>query len=107
MAKVHINDEVVDFDISRLGLHEVLALQRATGMRPPDLEQALNATDMEAVAALAWLIVKFRLGHSEVTFEDVTEGRYEIDLGKWRVEVDEPEPGPTGGDAEKTSSASA
>lgn len=107
MAKVHIGDEVVEFDIGRLGLHEALALQKATGFRPPELEQALAARDMVAVAGLAWLIVKFRMGHDEVTFDDICEGRYEIDLGSWKVEMDEPEADPTAGDAEKTSSVSA
>jgi hypothetical protein len=84
-------------------------LQRATGMRPPQLAEALQNEDLEAVAALAWLILRFRVdGHADLTFQDITEGRYEIDLATWKIEAqDAGEPDPTGGDAERTSTANA
>lgn len=50
-------DEVIDFDPTRIGLREAAALQKATGLGPQDLFDALNRQDLEALAALVWLVV--------------------------------------------------
>lgn len=67
--------QTIDVDLDSLPLHEGLALQKATGRRLPELMEAIKAADMEALAALGWMLVKFRVGKSDVTFEDVCEGR--------------------------------
>lgn len=107
MAKITFAGETVDMDLAALHLHEALALQKATGMRPPQLGEALAGQDMLAIAALIWLILKFRLGKPELTFDEVCDGTYDIDLSTFKVE-DDPEPDPTGGvEAEKTSTVNA
>ncbi|MEU8270825.1 hypothetical protein AB0B89_27165 [Sphaerisporangium sp. NPDC049002] len=103
MAKITVAGESVDLELGSLPLHEALALQKATGMRPPQLGEALAQQDMLAIAALCWLILKYRMG-KDVTFDDICDGTYPVDLGSFSVEEDEPEPvGPTGGEAATTS----
>ncbi|MFI6296703.1 hypothetical protein ACIBEJ_34295 [Nonomuraea sp. NPDC050790] len=70
----------IDVDLDGLPLHEGLALQKATGHRMPDFLAAIQGADMEAFAALGWVLVKFRCGKPDVTFEDVCEGRVPIKL---------------------------
>lgn len=67
--------QTIDVDMDALPLHEGLALQKATGKRMAEFFEAIKATDMEALAALGWVLVKFRIGKSEVTFEDVCTGK--------------------------------
>jgi hypothetical protein len=73
--------QTIDVDLDSLPLHEGLALQKATGRRLPELMEAIKAADMEALAALGWMLVKFRIGKSDVTFEDVCEGRVVVTTG--------------------------
>lgn len=103
-TKIHINGEVVELELGRLPLHEALALQRKTGKTPPEIARALEAQDLEAVAALAWFILRYRMGKEDLTFEDVTEGRYEVDINSWRVEVDDA-PDPTAAAGAATTSS--
>ncbi|YCK35180.1 hypothetical protein ACNF49_14155 [Actinomadura sp. ATCC 39365] len=67
--------QTIEVDLDGLPLHEGLALQKATGKRMAEFLDALKVADMEAFAALGWVLVKFRCGKSDVTFEDVCEGR--------------------------------
>lgn len=107
MAKIHINGETVDMRVQRLPLHQALAIERATGWSVAEFATQLQAGRMAAVAAMAWLVLKFHMGKSELTYEDITEGNYEIDLATWKVELDETDqvetaegaPGPTEGAA--------
>lgn len=50
-------DEVIEFDPTRIGLREAGALQKVTGLRPDDLFKALQAEDIEALAAVVWLCI--------------------------------------------------
>ena len=107
MPKINIGGESVELDFGRMPLHEALALQKATGWRPPELGEALAQQDMMAIAGLAWLVVHFRMGKKDVSYDDICEGRYVVDLSEFSVEADD-EPDPTGGSAEeKTSTGSA
>lgn len=77
----------VDVDLEGLPLHEGMALQKVTGKRMQEFLQAFKAVDMEAFAALGWVLVKFRCGKPEVEFEDVCQGRVLIKLS----DFDDPE----------------
>lgn len=79
--------KTVEVDLDGLPLHEGLALQQATGKRITEFAQAIQAADMEAFAALGWVLVKFRCGKPDVTFKDVCEGRVSIKLS----DFDDPE----------------
>jgi hypothetical protein len=54
--------EVIDFDTTQIGLREAAALQKVTGLDPDELFKALNAKNLEALAALVWLVVGRQLG---------------------------------------------
>lgn len=79
--------QTVKVDLEKLPLHEGLALQKATGMRLKEFMTAMEAADMEAFAALGWVLVKYRCGKPDVTFEDVAEGRIAVTL----ADFDDPE----------------
>ncbi|TMR11753.1 hypothetical protein ETD86_34865 [Nonomuraea turkmeniaca] len=104
MAKIHIGDDSVEFDLNHLPLHEGIALQKATGWRIKQLVEALQDGDMLAIAGLAWLALK-RMG-KDVTFADIESGVYPIDLASISVDVEE-EPDPSLNGEAKTSPANA
>lgn len=83
--------QTIDVDLDKLPLHEGLALQKATGLRMPEFFKAIEAMDMEALAALGWVLVKFRIGKSDVTFEDVCEGRCVVNAADFANPDGEPE----------------
>ncbi|MGW0805946.1 hypothetical protein [Nonomuraea sp. NPDC002799] len=72
--------QTIEVDLEKLPLHEGLALQKATGMRLPEFLEAVKSFDMEALAALGWMLVKHRCGKADVTFEDVCEGRVAVTI---------------------------
>lgn len=74
------DDRVIEVDLEKLPLHEGLALQKATGRRLPEFLEAVKGFDMEALAALGWMLVKFRCGKPDTTFEDVCEGRVPVSI---------------------------
>jgi hypothetical protein len=82
--------ESVEVDIEKLGLHEGLALQRATGHKMPAFLEAVKATDMQALCALGFVLLKFRMGKTDVTLEDVEEGRVPVSI----ADFDNAEPVP-------------
>jgi hypothetical protein len=81
MLKFTHDGQTIDVDLDALPLHEGLALQKATGRRLPEFLDAIRSADMEALAALGWMLVKFRIGKSDVTYEDVCEGRCVVTTG--------------------------
>ncbi|MCT9932453.1 hypothetical protein N5079_19820 [Planotetraspora sp. A-T 1434] len=96
MPRIVIGDESAEFDLSRLALHEGIAIQDATGWRVTEVGDAMAKGDLKAVAALAWIALR-RMG-KDVTFADITEGRYPIDIMSIRIETDEePDPTPAAG----------
>ncbi|GAA5076705.1 hypothetical protein HNP84_007322 [Thermocatellispora tengchongensis] len=106
-SRIMIDGKPAEIDLDRLALHEGLALQRTTGMRVPQMAEGLQAQDMEAMLALVWLIMKFRMGYDEVTLDEIAEGKYVVDLTAVEIVDDQEAPGPTGADATaKTSNSS-
>lgn len=105
--KINVDGQVYEYDESRLMNTEAIALQRATGMKPGEFGEALNAGDAIAITGIVWLA--WRREGRKVRFEDV-----EFNLAAFGIEGDEPEPeqeekegetGPTeAGDGEKTTS---
>ena len=104
MPRIHIGDESTEMDLEHLPLHEGIMLQKATGWRMKELAQACKDGDLMAIAGLAWLALK-RMG-KDVTFDDITEGVYPIDLASIVVETEEESGPPSDGEA-KTSPANA
>jgi len=81
--KIKLAGEELEYDASRLMNTEAIALQKATGMRPPEFGKALEQGDAIAMTALVWLIWG-RNGHS-VPFDQV-----EFDFGQLEIEDDDP-----------------
>lgn len=84
--------ETVEVDIEKLALHEGFALQKATGFNVMALVNKVQEGDFEALAALAWVILKFRMGHADVTLEDICEGRFPVSLGAFEPVADQVPP---------------
>jgi hypothetical protein len=80
MLRFTHGDQTIEVDLEKLPLHEGLALQKATGRKLPAFLEAVQAVDMEALAALGWVLVKFRMGKPDTTFEDVCEGRVQVNI---------------------------
>lgn len=97
MPRISIAGESTDFDIDHLPLHEGIALQKATGWRMKELSEAAAAGDLVAIAAIAWLALK-RMGKN-VSFEDITDGTYPIDVSTIEIETDEEPDPPSDGEA--------
>jgi len=102
MAKVTYQGETVDVDLGSLPLHEGIAIQRKTGFRALDLEAALRQGDFVAMAALAWLILHFRMG-KDISWEDIETGKVPVDWSDFTFEEPEGDPTPAA-EAAKTSS---
>lgn len=81
-------DEVIDFDPSKIGLREAAALQKAVDLDPDELFKALERRDLEALAALVWLVVGRARGSRpdwatfDVNAQIVIEDGEEPDPGK-------------------------
>lgn len=89
MAKITIEGESAEIDLKKLGLHESIALQRATGFRPKELAEHLTNEDAIAMAAFVWLVLR-RMG-KDVTWEQIETGEYYVDQAAIVIEPDESE----------------
>ncbi|MEV4173978.1 hypothetical protein [Nonomuraea sp. NPDC049709] len=89
----------VEIDLDDLALHEAIALEDETGWTMKEMAQELQAQRMKAIAALVYLILKFRL-HEDLTYEDLITGRYPISLRK-DIVIDDGEPEPAEGGGEE------
>lgn len=83
--KITIAGESYEYNPDRLLNTEAIALQKVTGMRPPEFGKALEQGDAIALTGLVWLIWR-RNGH-EVAFDDV-----EFDFGDLVIEDTPKEP---------------
>lgn len=91
--------EPVEIDLDDIALHESIAVQEATGWTIKELSKRLQDEDMVAFAGLLWLVLRFRLGHEDLAFKDLTTGVYPISLKKDIViaDVEGQEADPTSG----------
>jgi hypothetical protein len=89
VAIVTIDGESAEIDVNKLGLHEAMALQKATGFRPKELGEKLAAGDAVAMGAFIWLWLRFRMGKVDVTWEDIESGAYPVDMASIRVDLGE------------------
>lgn len=89
MAKVTYQGETVEIDLASLPLHEGIAIQRKTGFRALDLDAALKAGDFVAMAALAWLILHFRMG-KDITWEDIETGTVPVNWTDFTFKTPDP-----------------
>jgi hypothetical protein len=81
--KIAISGETYEYDPDTLLNTEAIALQRATGMRPPEFGKALELGDAVALTGLVWLI--WRRNGRNVEFDAV-----EFDLADVSIEGDTP-----------------
>lgn len=89
MAKITIEGETAELDLRKLGLHESIALQKATGYRPTQLAEQLQAEDAIAMAAFVWIVLR-RMG-KDVTWPQIESGEYYVDQAAIVIEYDEEE----------------
>lgn len=82
--KISIDGEEYDYDTGKLLNTEAIALQKATGMRPPEFGKALEAGDAIAITGLVWLL--WMRNGKRVNFDTV-----EFDLASIEMESDEGE----------------
>jgi hypothetical protein len=68
----------IEVDVEKLAIHEGLAIQRATGLALERFLKALEGGDMACLAALGYVLLRFRMGMQDVTFDDVAEGRVPV-----------------------------
>lgn len=84
MMRVTVAGETYEYDEKKLLNTEAIALQKATGLRPPEFAEGLKVGDAIALSGLVWLILR-RAG-SKVKFDDL-----EFDLATIGVEAVEEE----------------
>lgn len=58
MMRVTIDGQVYEYDETRLMNTEAIALQKATGFRPPEFAEELKKGDAIALTGLVWLILR-------------------------------------------------
>lgn len=83
--KISIDGEEFEYDTGKLLNIEAIALQKATGMRPPEFGKALEAGDAIAITGLVWLL--WMRNDKHVKFADVV-----FDLATIEIEDDEAVP---------------
>ncbi len=88
--------QTIEVDMENLAVHEGLAIQRATGHKMTAFLKAVEAGDMEALAALGWVLIKFRMDKPDVTFDDVCEGRVPVRISDFTNTEAAPDPTPGG-----------
>ncbi|MEV3980805.1 hypothetical protein [Nonomuraea sp. NPDC049758] len=93
MAKVTYQGETHEIDLARLPLHEGIAIQKATSFGAVGMGQALKEGDFIAMAAIAWLILHFRMG-KDITFDDICTGAHPVNMGDFTFEQEEQEETP-------------
>lgn len=80
--KISIDGDEFEYDTGKLLNTEAIALQKATGMRPPEFGKALEAGDAIAITGLVWLL--WMRNGKRVKFDTV-----EFDLASIEIEDDE------------------
>ncbi|WP_433252856.1 hypothetical protein ACQPYK_08555 [Streptosporangium sp. CA-135522] len=100
-VRMTIEGETFEVDVNKLGLHEGIAIQRATSLTATDLANGLNNGDMIAMAAYVWIVLKFRKGE-DISWEQIESGERYVDLAAIKMEVIEPGPTEAGPAPEET-----
>lgn len=93
MAKVTVNGEVFDFDLTRKPMSEALALEAGLKCRYADWETDLQGGSARALAGFVWLV--WRRDGRDISLADILSGKVEIDLAGLDIEADEGETDPT------------
>lgn len=93
MAKVTINDEVFDFDVSRRPMSEALAIENGLHCTYAKWEADMEAGSARAMCGFIWLV--WRRDGRDVKLEDILSGEIEIDTTTLNVEPDEGDTDPT------------
>lgn len=84
MIRITVGGASYEYDETRLMNTEAIALQKATGLRPPEFAEGLENGDAIALSGLVWLIMR-RAGQ-DIKFSDL-----EFDLAAIEMESDEEE----------------
>lgn len=96
--KVTYKGEVYEVDLTRLPLHEGIAVQKHTGFGAVALGEALKQGDFIAMAGYAWLVLHFKMGRKDISYDDICDGTYPVDFqNDFQFEVADPvDPPPSG-----------
>ena len=86
MAKVHINDEVFDYDTESKPLAEMIALEKALNVTYGQWEQDMRAGSARALAGMIWLV--WRRDGRDVPFADIESGAVPVNYDQFLVEED-------------------
>lgn len=79
--------QTIEVHLEKLPLHEGMALQDETGWRLPEFVSAVQAGDVKALAALGWVLIKFRMNQPDLAFDEIAKGRVVITV----ADFDDPE----------------
>jgi hypothetical protein len=93
VAKVTINGEVFDFDVSRRPMSEALAIENALHCTYAKWETDMQEGSARAMCGFIWLV--WRRDGRDVKLADVLSGDVEIDLAGLEIEPDEGDADPT------------
>lgn len=99
MAKVTINGEKFDFDLSRKPMSEALAIENGLKCTYAKWEADMQAGSARAMCAFIWLV--WRRDGRDVKLEDMLSGAVDFETADLDIEADEQEaagnaPDPTG-----------
>lgn len=98
MAKVTVNGEKFDFDLSRKPMSEALALEEGLKCTYAKWEADMRAGSAHAMCAFIWLV--WRRDGRDVKLADILSGAVDFDTADLDIEADEEgaagdAPGPT------------
>jgi hypothetical protein len=91
MAKVQINGETFQFDVTRKPMSEALAIEHALGCRYADWEQDMQGGSARALAGFIWLV--WRRDGRDVQLADILSGDVDVDMATLDIELEPGEPG--------------
>jgi hypothetical protein len=94
VAKVTVNGEVFEFDMSQKPMSEALAVEKALGMPYARYDEGLREGFARSMAGFIWLV--WRRNGRDVKFADIESGAVDIDLDTLDIDDgEEVEAGPT------------
>lgn len=78
--KIVINGDTYEYDGQRAPMSEALAIEDVYKRRYAEWQSDLQAGSARAMCVLAWIIL--RRDGSDVTFEDIIDGKFDFDLAE-------------------------
>jgi hypothetical protein len=91
VAKVQINGETFQFDITRKPMSEALAIEHALNCRYADWETDMQGGSARALCGFIWLV--WRRDGRDIALADILSGDVDVDLATLDIELEPGEPG--------------